>query len=175
MPKFKNINSNGPSSKIPTNFFEYRPIHKLVWKNKNKINWILDQDFYLNWWKKNYTITNEYEWEQWELLIDNKNNLLGDYAVLSYFLLSNNNYFIKDIQNKTNIPWLWVILINELKKKLKNWGSIELLDCAYNKNWDKMKWYYQKQWFREGFFKTIYTTNKKEKSIFKLIKNYLKL
>ena len=140
------------SSKDEMYFFEYRPINMVVWNNKNQINWILNQDYYINWWKDNYSIETEIDWDKWQILIDNKNNILEDYAVLDFILYPDNNFYIKNIQNNTKIPWLWVVMINELKRKLKSWKNIYLLDCAKNKKWEKIKWYYEKQWFDEWFF-----------------------
>jgi len=142
-------------------FHEYRPVNLIVWKNKNKINWILTQDFYLNWWMKNYTITEEFDWEKWEIIIDNNTDNLSNYAILSFFITSENNFFIRNLENNTKTIWLWVFLINKLKKKLKDEQTIELIDTAKNKKWKRNNSYYKKQWFEEGFFISKYTKSKK--------------
>ena len=139
-------------------FFEYKPLHNLVWKNKDKINWILNQDFYLNWWMEKY-----------ELIDDEENNILSiekkDFfnieelekeAFLKYRKDIYNNYYIDNLENNTEYNWLWVILINSLKRKLNKWNSIELFDCSKKKNWDKLKDYYKKQGFKWFFWNKKY-------------------
>lgn len=134
-------------------FFEYFPLSYEVWNNKNKINLILEKNFYINRWTKDYELNHDLE--NWVLTIERKEFFtieeLKDEAFLKYKRLNDGNYYIENLENNTNISWLWVILINSLKRLLKKWESINLFDCSIKKNWYKLKNYYKKQWFK-GFF-----------------------
>jgi len=69
---------------------------------------------------------------------------------------------ISSLQNKLNFWWLWVRLINHLKRIKDKWDKIQLSDFTkeYNshipeKN-KKLENYYTKQWFIQDWYNWYY-------------------
>ena len=137
-------------------FTEYLPAHNIVWRNKNKINWILNQNFYLNWWMEEYELVKDLNWYIKFFWIKKKNKkiitLLFSDISLSYIIPEHWNIFIQSLKNNSDFWGLWVRLINSVKRIKNKSQKIILLDNTkeYNEHNNKnLKDYYKKQWFIE--------------------------
>ncbi len=137
-------------------FTEYLPVHNIVWRNKNKINWFLNQEFYLNWWMEKYELVKELNWyiKCFEIKKKNKevSTLLSFNTYLSYIIPEHWNIFIQSLENNSDFLGLWVRLLNSVKRIKNKSQKIILLDKTkeYNEHNNKnLKDYYKKQWFIE--------------------------